>query len=79
MATDRHDSNGSAVDAGASMTDSVECPARPIPRPEIHDGIRYTFLFEKEHYSDGVARAREQLTSMGFELLVMKNTWDNEE
>ena len=61
------------------MTDSVECPARPIPRPEIHDGIRYTFLFEKEHYSDGVARAREQLTSMGFELLVMKNTWDNEE
>ncbi len=46
---------------------------------EIHDGIRYTFLFEKEHYSDGVARAREQLTSMGFELLVLKNTWDNEE
>ena len=28
---------------------------------------------------DPGARAREQLTSMGFELLVMKNTWDNEE
>jgi len=46
---------------------------------EIHDGIRYTFLFEKDHYSDGVAHAHGELLSMGFELLVLKNTWDSEE
>ena len=37
MATDRHDNNGSAGDAGALMADGVERPARPIPRPVTGD------------------------------------------
>jgi hypothetical protein len=37
MATDRHDDNGSAVDAGAPMADRKEHPARPIPRPVTGD------------------------------------------
>jgi hypothetical protein len=56
-------------------------PDKPVSEHarEIHDGIRYTFIFKKEHYSDGVSHAREQLSSAGFELLVLKNTWDYEE
>lgn len=46
---------------------------------EIHDGIRYTFLLDSENYTDGVASGCKKLGSMGFELLVLKNTWSNEE
>jgi len=56
-------------------------PDKPVNEHarEIHDGIRYTFLIEREHYGDGIRSAREELSSAGFELLVLKNTWDNEE
>jgi hypothetical protein len=37
MATDRHDNNGSAVDAGASLADGEARPARPILRPVTGD------------------------------------------
>src|ERR1700761_6040764 len=33
----------------------------------IHDGIRYTFLIDFEHYSSGVARARQLLRTGGYE------------
>jgi hypothetical protein len=45
----------------------------------IHDGIRYTMLFDGDSYTSGVGMACEQLRSHGYELMVLKNTWDNAE
>jgi hypothetical protein len=46
---------------------------------EIHDGIRYTFLFEPEDYIVGVRELTGKLEESGFELGVVKNTWGNDE
>jgi hypothetical protein len=45
----------------------------------VHDGIRYTFLFQHDHYSDGVQQAREVMRGAGYELVAFKPCWDRAE
>jgi hypothetical protein len=45
----------------------------------IHDGIRYTFIFAADRYSDDVKDVRGKLEESGYETLVLKNTWMSEE
>lgn len=46
---------------------------------DIHDGVRYTFLFDHSSYVAGFENATELLESSGYELGVRKNTWNHEE
>jgi hypothetical protein len=46
---------------------------------EIHDGIRYTFLFESEHYSAGVEATRSELGRNDYILIGFKPGWAGEE
>jgi hypothetical protein len=46
---------------------------------EIHDGIRYTFLFALEDYVVGVRELTRRLEGNGFQPGVVKNTWGNNE
>jgi hypothetical protein len=46
---------------------------------EIHDGIRYTFVFDPERYVVGVRGITRELEQNSFELGVQKNTWGNDE
>jgi len=46
---------------------------------EIHDGIRYTFVADREDYVRTVNQASTILKDSGFELGVRKNTWGNGE
>jgi hypothetical protein len=46
---------------------------------EIHDGIRYTFILDFKVYSSGLVNVRDQLKDVGYELMVVKNTWSNAE
>jgi hypothetical protein len=46
---------------------------------EIHDSVRYTYIFEEEHYFDGVWQVHTALEDHGYELEVRRNTWDNPE
>lgn len=45
----------------------------------VHDGIRYTFLFDEIGYCDGVRAVHDALEKAGYEDLVLKNTWNNDE
>jgi hypothetical protein len=45
----------------------------------IHDGIRYTYLFDGPNYVRGVLQARSALEEHGSELLTLRNTWASEE
>ena len=45
----------------------------------IHDGIRYTFLFEDQFYSAGVRDAENRLTCHGYKLVGRKPSWLGEE
>jgi hypothetical protein len=45
----------------------------------IHDGIRYTFLFEAHRYVDGIAETRSRLSIDGHELIELKPSWDSNE
>lgn len=45
----------------------------------IHDGVRYTFLFEAEYYSDGVAEASRKLADQGYDLRLTNPSWDSNE
>jgi hypothetical protein len=45
----------------------------------VHDGIRYTFLFDTENYAHGVQDGREKLTEHGYSLQLLRNTWDQEQ
>jgi hypothetical protein len=45
----------------------------------IHDGIRYTFTFEKEVYSVSVKQAETLLADAGFELRERKPSWSGTE
>jgi hypothetical protein len=61
------------------MVDSEpDKPAEELAK-EIHDGIRYTFLFESGDYVVGVRELTRRLEEGDFELGVVKNTWGNEE
>jgi hypothetical protein len=46
---------------------------------EIHDSVRYTYLFEDTHYFEGVWQAHDALEDQGYELEVRRNSWDNPE
>jgi hypothetical protein len=41
----------------------------------IHDGIRYTFIFEDQFYSAGVRAAENCLTRYGYKLVGRKPSW----
>ena len=46
---------------------------------EIPDGIRYTFIFDSEHYSAGVEAARSELGRNDYILIGFKPGWAGEE
>jgi hypothetical protein len=46
---------------------------------EIHDGIRYTFILDADAYSRDVLTGCAQLKGHGYELVVLKNTWESAE
>jgi hypothetical protein len=46
---------------------------------EVHDGIRYTFIFDAEHYADGTLQAHSRLKGSGFDLEVRRNCWQSPE
>ena len=46
---------------------------------KIHDGIRYTFQFEGQFYSDGVREAETRLADKGSDLVWRKPNWSGEE
>jgi hypothetical protein len=46
---------------------------------EIHDGIRYTFIFDDDHYAHGVEEASASLKGNGYELVKLRNYWDGAE
>jgi hypothetical protein len=46
---------------------------------KIHDGIRYTFVFEDRFYSEGVRDAESRLTNKGYHLVWRKPSWSGEE
>jgi hypothetical protein len=46
---------------------------------EVQDGIRYTFLFAAEYYTDGTLQAHSRLKGNGFELEARRNCWQNPE
>lgn len=45
----------------------------------IHDGVRYTLLFDTESYVEGTGEATRRLQEHGYELRVRKNTWGGSE
>jgi hypothetical protein len=45
----------------------------------LPDSIRYTFLFEPSHYSNGVAETCKRLVDHGYERLETRPSWDNDE
>jgi hypothetical protein len=46
---------------------------------EIHDGIRYTFMSDPDHYSVSVDTARRDLSGRGYELVNFKPGWTGKE
>jgi hypothetical protein len=57
---------------------------RPGETPEdligqIHDGVRYTFLFSCDTYTDGVKAVHDKLTTSGRELIQLANRWNGSE
>ena len=46
---------------------------------EIHDAIRYTFVFPVEGYTDGMWDSHRKVESAGYELEVRRNSWTSEE
>jgi hypothetical protein len=46
---------------------------------EIHDGIRYTFVFEFEHYTAGVDLAQGKLAEAGYGHIETKPGWHGDE
>jgi hypothetical protein len=45
----------------------------------IHDGVRYTFEYDDEHYTEGVYRTESRLEQHGFDLIIRRPRWDGEE
>jgi hypothetical protein len=46
---------------------------------EVHDGIRYAFIIEPEHYAETTLQTHSRLKGNGFELEVRRNCWHNPE
>jgi len=45
----------------------------------VHDGIRYAFVFETEHYAEGTLQVHSRLKGHGFELEARWNGWESRE
>ena len=45
----------------------------------IHDGIRYTFEYDDEDYTEGIYSTEACIEEHGFELIIRKPRWDGEE
>jgi len=45
----------------------------------IHDGVRYTFEYGDEYYTEGVNQTESHLEQHGFDLIVRRPRWDGEE
>src|SRR5215470_4770162 len=45
----------------------------------IHDGVRYTFIFDFESYTEGVGVGQERLADAGYDHIETKPSWDSEE
>ena len=45
----------------------------------IHDGIRYTFVFEDQFYATGVRATESRLAGNGYALIERKPSWSGEE
>ena len=45
----------------------------------IHDGVRYTFIFDFDHYAEGVETGQERLADAGYERIATKPSWASEE
>ena len=45
----------------------------------IHDGIRYTFVFEADRYVDGIAETRSKIEQEGYELIEIRSSWHTDE
>src|SRR5262249_9730452 len=46
---------------------------------EIHDGVRYTFILDFDHYTDGVGLAQSKLAEAGYDQIETKPGWRGEE
>jgi hypothetical protein len=46
---------------------------------EIHDGVRYTFVFDEDRYYDATWQAHSKLEEQGFDLEFRRNTWADPE
>ncbi len=46
---------------------------------EIHDAVRYTFIFPVENYSDGLWDVHSKAEEQGYELEVRRNSWTKAE
>jgi hypothetical protein len=46
---------------------------------EVHDGIRYAFIFDNEHYAEGTLQIHSRLKGNGFELEARWNGWESRE
>ena len=42
---------------------------------EIHDGVRYTFIFDEDSYYDGTWEVHSRLKEQEFDLEFRRNTW----
>ena len=45
----------------------------------IHDAVRYTFIFDFEHYTEGVEIGQGLLTDAGYDRVETKPAWDRDE
>jgi hypothetical protein len=46
---------------------------------EISDGIRYTFLFDRDHYAEQTLKVCSGLSNNGYELIRLANRWGGDE
>jgi hypothetical protein len=46
---------------------------------EIHDGVRYTFILDFDHYTDSVGIAQSELVQAGYDQIETKPGWHGEE
>ncbi len=46
---------------------------------EIHDGVRYTFVFDADNYVDGITNTRAKIEAEGYSLIEMKPSWHADE
>jgi hypothetical protein len=46
---------------------------------EIHDGVRYTFILDFDHYTESVGLAQSKLAEAGYDQIEAKPGWHGEE